>query len=659
MTNDLISKNWSDAQWFNFICGLIKEPSTKALDLLKLQCYGFTGFRIPHVRATSMEVTVDVTLENSSKYKYKKVEYPWILNGASLAFLFDTNVLEVTDITIPEENPLQAHIHTEYDNQFGYVNIYDINEPGELEMEQDSVVFASIKFRLFNRYATTYGSTPLLCVLCQYPTNYNFQDVIKNTCQCLTYHVANYNNASNDLYYAMPTTNCSGEISWGLEPSGIPLPGRDQYKGTWHIPGIGLGGTSWGNGGGVMSGGGSVNYGGGSWTYTPGASSSLNGRPGSGLAAPDGSSLGPGTPPQPTPPGTQESGDFWFAKIDKNKGTSHGSDIFLQNQTPVNGNSIHVNLGHNDATKSIMLGDVEIPITSEATVRDKDGNLLDVNTLKSLPNGSKIRLPDGTTIHLYQDKDLVNATVHTDGINIPFNNGTVITLADKTVYVVPSNVPPVLPGGTTITLTDGSHTLPSLIRGQIEDIVDELSRKYFVDDTIYVWDFVTCVMNGAELKLHIEQVLCDDLFITDFVNHMLWHVPQSVDELSKVNDSFYIRDFILTNKYIAPVVDVIVDNTDNGVTVEDFVVVDKHKHKIVHILDTTIESLAIEDFATPVKYKHQVMLVRSNVNEYLTIEDFATPVKYKAPIPNIQSPSLGTDSLTVEDFIQHTLTHKQ
>lgn len=659
MTNDLISKNWSDAQWFNFICGLIKEPSTKALDFLKLQCYGFTGFRIPHVRATSMEVTVDVTLENSSKYKYKKVEYPWILNGASLAFLFDTNVLEVTDITIPEENPLQAHIHTEYDNQFGYVNIYDINEPGELEMEQDSVVFASIKFRLFNRYATTYGSTPLLCVLCQYPTNYNFQDVIKNTCQCLTYHVANYNNASNDLYYAMPTTNCSGEISWGLEPSGIPLPGRDQYKGTWHIPGIGLGGTSWGNGGGVMSGGGSVNYGGGSWTYTPGASSILNGRPGSGLAAPDGSSLGPGTPPQPTPPGTQESGDFWFAKIDKNKGTSHGSDIFLQNQTPVNGNSIHVNLGHNDATKSIMLGDVEIPITSEATVRDKDGNLLDVNTLKSLPNGSKIRLPDGTTIHLYQDKDLVNATVHTDGINIPFNNGTVITLADKTVYVVPSNVPPVLPGGTTITLTDGSHTLPSLIRGQIEDIVDELSRKYFVDDTIYVWDFVTCVMNGAELKLHIEQVLCDDLFITDFVNHMLWHVPQSVDELSKVNDSFYIRDFILTNKYIAPVVDVIVDNTDNGVTVEDFVVVDKHKHKIVHILDTTIESLAIEDFATHVKYKHQVMLVRSNVNEYLTIEDFATPVKYKAPIPNIQSPSLGTDSLTVEDFIQHTLTHKQ
>ena len=85
MTNDLISKNWSDAQWFNFICGLIKEPSTKALDLLKLQCFGFTGFRIANVKATSMDVTVDVTLENSSKYIYKKIEYPWILNGASLA----------------------------------------------------------------------------------------------------------------------------------------------------------------------------------------------------------------------------------------------------------------------------------------------------------------------------------------------------------------------------------------------------------------------------------------------------------------------------------------------------------------------------------------------------------------------------------------------
>lgn len=628
MENDLISKNWSDAQWFNFICGLIKEPSTKYL--LKLQCYGFTGFRIPHVVANSMEVTVNVILENSSKYIYKKVEYPWILNGASLAFMFDTNVLEVTDITIPEENPLQAHIHTEYDNQMGYVNIYDINEPGELEMEQDSVIFARIKFRLFNRYATTYGSTPLLCVLCQYPNNYNFQDVIENTCQCLTYHVANYNNAANDIYYAMPTTNCSGEISWGSEPGGLPLPGRDQYTGTWHIPGVGLGGTSWGNGGGVMSGGGSVNYGGGSWTYTPGTSSILNGRPGSGLAAPDGSNLGPGTPPQP---GTQESGDFWFAKVDQNKGTSHGSDIFIQNQTPVNGNSIHVNLGHNDATKSIMLGDVEIPITSEATVRDKDGKLLDINSLKSIPNGSKIRLPDGTTIHMYQDKDLVNTTVHTNPITIPFNKGTVITLADKTVYVVPSNVPPVLPGGTTITLTDGSSTLPSLIRGQIEDIVEELSRKYFVDDTIYVWDFVTCVLNGVELKNHIKEVLYDDLFITDFVNHLLWHVPQSVDELSKANDSFYIRDFILTNKYIAPVVDVITDDSNNGVTVEDFVTVDKYKHKVVHILDTTIETLAIEDFVTP--------------------------LRYKALTPNIQRPSIDTDSLAIEDFTQHTLTKKQ
>ena len=630
MENDLICKNWSDAQWFNFICGLIKEPSTKALDLLKLQCYGFTGFRIPHVKATSMEVTVDVTLENSSKYIYKKIEYPWILNGASLAFMFDTNILEVTDITIPEENPLQAHIHTEYDNQLGYVNIYDINEPGELEMEQDSVIFASIKFRLFNRYATTYGSTPLLCVLCEYPTNYNFQDVIENTCQCLTYHVANYNNAANDLYYAMPTTNCSGEISWGLAPSGVPLPGRDPYTGSWRIPGVGLGGTGWNNGGGVMSGGGSVNYGGGNWTYTPTPPSILNGRPGSGLAAPDGSSLGPGTPPQP---GTQDDGDFWFAKIDQSKGTSHGSDIFIQNQTPVNGNSIHVNLGHNDATKSIMLGDIEIPITSEATVRDKDGNLLDVNTLKSIPNGSKIRLPDGTTINLYQDKDLVNTTVHTDSTTIPFIKGTVITLADKTVYVVPSNVPPILPGGTTITLTDGSSTLPSLIRDKIEDIVEELSRRYFVDDTIYVWDFVTCVLNGVELKHHIEQVLYDDLFITDFVNHLLWHVPQSVDELSKANDSFYIRDFILTNKYIAPVVDVITDNVSNGVTIEDFVVANKYKHKIVHVSNTTIESL--------------------------TIADFATPVRYKAPTPNIQSPNIGKDSLTVEDFTQHTLTHKQ
>ena len=140
---------------------------------------------------------------------------------------------------------------------------------------------------------------------------------------------------------------------------------------------------------------------------------------------------------------------------------------------------------------------------------------------------------------------------------------------------------------------------------------------------------------------------------------MLWHVPQSVDELSKANDSFYIRDFILTNKYIAPVVDVITDNTDNGVTVEDFVVADKHKHKIVHVLDTTIELLTVEDFVTPVKYKHKVMLVISEVNEHLTVKDFVTPVKYKAPTPNIQSPSLGNDSLTVEDFTQHTLTHKQ
>ena len=583
MTNDLISKNWSDAQWFNFICGLIKEPSTKALDLLKLQCYGFTGFRIARVKATSMEVTVDVTLENSSKYIYKKTEYPWILNGASLAFLFDVNILEVTDITIPEENPLQNHIHTEYDNRMGYVNIYDINGPDELEMEQKSVVFASIKFRIFNRYATTYGSTPLLCVLCQYPNNYNFQDVIENTCQCLTYHVANYNNAANDLYYAMPTTNCSGEIYWGLESGGTPLPGRDPYTGTWHVPVIGLGGTSWGNGGGVMGGGGSVDYNG-SWSYTPLPPSTLNGRPGSGLAAPDGSSLGPGTPPQPTPPGTpppptpppptppgtQDDGDFWFAPVEKDQGTSHGTDIFLQNQTPVNGNSIQVNVGPDDATKSIMRGETEIPITSETTVRDKDGNLLDVNTLKSIPAGSKIRLPDGTTIHLHKDKDLVNTTVHTTSTKIPFNKGTTITLADKTVYVVPSYVPPVLPGGTTITLTDGSHTLPSLNRGEIPDIVEVLSRKYFVNDTIYVWDFVTCVLNGDELKHIITEVLCDDLFITDFVKHLLWHVPLSVDELSKANDSFYIRDYILTNKSIASVVDVITDNFSSGVTVEDF-----------------------------------------------------------------------------------------
>ena len=68
-------------------------------------------------------------------------------------------------------------------------------------------------------------------------------------------------------------------------------------------------------------------------------------------------------------------------------------------------------------------------------------------------------------------------------------------------------------------------------------------------------------------------------------------------------------------------------------TVEDFVTVDKHKHKIVHVLDTTIESL--------------------------TIEDFVTPVRYKAPTPNIQSPGIGKDSLTVEDIVQHTLTNKQ
>ena len=110
MTNELISRDWSDAQWFNFICGLIREPATKSLDLLKLQCVGFTGFRIPKVKATSMEVTVNVELANSSKYKYKNVEYPWILNGASLAFVFDTNILEVQEITIPTENPLQNHI---------------------------------------------------------------------------------------------------------------------------------------------------------------------------------------------------------------------------------------------------------------------------------------------------------------------------------------------------------------------------------------------------------------------------------------------------------------------------------------------------------------------------------------------------------------------
>ena len=27
MTNDLISKNWSDAQWFNFICGIIRSSN--------------------------------------------------------------------------------------------------------------------------------------------------------------------------------------------------------------------------------------------------------------------------------------------------------------------------------------------------------------------------------------------------------------------------------------------------------------------------------------------------------------------------------------------------------------------------------------------------------------------------------------------------------
>ena len=94
-------------------------------------------------------------------------------------------------------------------------------------------------------------------------------------------------------------------------------------------------------------------------------------------------------------------------------------------------------------------------------------------------------------------------------------------------------------------------------------------------------------------------------------------------------------------------------------TVEDFVTVDKHKHKIVHVLDTTIETLVIEDFVTPVKYQHQVMLVRSSVNETLTIEDFVTPSRYKAPTPNIQRPSIDTDHLTIEDFTHHTLTHKQ
>ena len=94
-------------------------------------------------------------------------------------------------------------------------------------------------------------------------------------------------------------------------------------------------------------------------------------------------------------------------------------------------------------------------------------------------------------------------------------------------------------------------------------------------------------------------------------------------------------------------------------TVEDFVAVDKYKHKIVHILDTTTETLVIEDFVAPVKYQHKIVLVISDVNEHLTVKDFATPIKYKAPTPNIQSPSLGKDSLTVEDFAQHTLTHKQ
>lgn len=607
MTNELISRDWSDAQWFNFICGLIREPATKSLDLLKLQCVGFTGFRIPKVKATSMEVTVNVELTNSSKYKYKNVEYPWILNGASLAFVFDTNILEVQEITIPTENPLQNNIRVDYDNQMGYVNIYDINEPYELEMYQSSVIFASIKFRIFNRYASSYGRTPLLCMICEYPINYRFQDVIENTCQCLTYHVANYNNAANDLYFAMPTTNCSGEIFWGYEEDGTPTPGRTEYKGTWHIPFIGIGGVP--SGSGTLGGGGTIDYGGGGWTYIPEPKDPFNKRPGSGLAAPDGSHLDPTTPqPPPTEEPTEPEGDndFWFVKIDKNAGSgSHGSDIFLQNNTPINGNSITIDLGTNDATKSIMIGDVEIPITSETTVRDKDGNLLDVNTLDELPEGSKVRLPDGATITLYQNKELKDTTVHTDKIKIPFNRGTVITLADSTTYIVPSSLPPVLPGSTTITLTDSNaEVLPGLIRDQIKDIIDIISRKYFVSDTLYVWDFVTCVLNGVELKHHIEEVLYDDLFITDFVNHLLWHVPQSVDELAKVNDSFYIRDFVLTNKYIASVIDVITNNYNNNVTVTDFAKHSLYKRKVViTVTDLTSESCTVTDFTKHSLYK--------------------------------------------------------
>ena len=606
MNNDLISKNWSDAQWFNFICGLVKEPQKSSLDLLKLKCFGFTGFKIPKVKASGLNVTVDIELKNSSKYKYKNVEYPWIINGASLAFVFDTNILEVKEIAIPDENPLQNHIVVDYDNQMGYVNIYDINEPDEIALEQDTVVFSSIKFRVFNRYASSYGRTPLLCMLCEYPNNYMFQDVIENTCQCLTYHVANYNNAANDIYYAMPTTNISGEIYWGYDENGNPLPGRQHYTGTWHLPFVGLGGISAGSG--IMGGGGSIDYSDGGWTYTPSETDILNKRPGTGLAGPDGNNLDPTVPSQPTQPPTkpspdQKDDDFWFAKVDKQKDkSSHGSDIWLPNNIPVNGTTITIDLGTNDATKSVMLGEVEVPLTTATTIRDKDGNLLDPSTLDELPEGTKIRLPDGIIITLYQSKKLKDTETHDNKFKITFGKGTIVTLADKTTYIVPSLLPPIIPGKTTVTLVDyNTSVFPNLIRDKIKDIIDIISKKFFASDTLYVWDFVSCKLNGEVIRHHIEEVLCDDLYITDFVKTLLWHVPQSVEELAKANDSFYIRDFILTNKYIAPVIDVITDNSRNEFYVSDFTETSLYKRKvIIPVYDTTIDVSYVRDF---VKYK--------------------------------------------------------
>ena len=601
MNNDIISKNWSDAQWFNFICGLIKEPAKRPLDLLKLKCFGFTGFKIPKVKADDLEVTVDIELKNSSMYKYKNLEFPWIINGASLAFVFDTNILEVKEITIPDENPLQNHIVVDYDNQMGYVNIYDINKPDEIALEQDTIIFASIKFRVFNRYASSYGRTPLLCMLCEYPNNYMFQDIIENTCQCLTYHIANYNNAANDLYYAMPTTNLSGEVYWGYDDNGNPLPNRIPYTGTWTLPTLGLGGLSTGSG--LLGGGGSVSYNGG-WSYTPAVTGGLNKRPGSGLAGPDGSHLGSGSgsgssPSQPSP--DQVSDDFWFAKVDTQKDkSSHGSDIWLPNNIPVNGSTITVDLGTNDATKSVMLGEVEVPLTTASTIRDKNGNLLDPSTLDELPEGTKIRLPDGITITLYQSKKLKDTETHDNRFKITFGKGTVVTLADKTTYIMPSLLPPIIPGNTTVTLADYTTSVfPNLIRDKVKDIIDIISRKFFASDTLYVWDFVTCKMNGVILRHHIEEVLCDDLYITDFIKTLLWHEPKTVEELAKANDKFYIRDFILTNKYIAPVIDVITDNSRNNLNVTDFTIPSLYKRKVVIPVNSlTTDSLAVRDFVS-------------------------------------------------------------